>query len=393
MEYICEQLSTPITDRCDVLVAGGGVAGIAAALAAARNGANVLLLEKQFMLGGLATAGLVTIYLPLCDGMGHQVTWGIAEELLKLSIRHGWEDQYPGSWLEGTPDPQRRYEVQYNPQLFALEAEALLLKEGVRILYGTSVCSVAVEDQRLNAVVIENKSGRSAIRVGAVIDCTGDADICAMSGEETALYGPGNILAAWHYYVNQDGYRLRIMGASDLPGTEELLHDGTFQGIDGQELSNVTLLSHRQILREVVSKQSQTGCYMPVTIATTPQVRMTRRLSGQYTASLTDERAHLSDSVGLFGNWKKRGPVYPLSYHSLHGNKIHNLLVAGRCISADDGMWDMTRVIPVCALSGQAAGTAAAMTHDFPNMDITALQDKLQQAGVRLWPEQIPGLD
>ena len=86
MQYLKETLETRIIGEYDVLVAGGGVAGIAAALAAARNGSKVCLLEKQFMLGGLATAGLVTIYLPICDGKGTQVSFGLAEELLKQTL-------------------------------------------------------------------------------------------------------------------------------------------------------------------------------------------------------------------------------------------------------------------------------------------------------------------
>ena len=85
----------------DIAVCGGGIAGIASALAAAREGKRVVLFEKQYLLGGLGTAGLVTIYLPLCDGMGHQVSFGIAEELLKLSITYGAEDKYPANWLDG----------------------------------------------------------------------------------------------------------------------------------------------------------------------------------------------------------------------------------------------------------------------------------------------------
>ena len=98
--YITENLTTKIEKNCDVLVCGGGFGGIAAALAAARHGAKVILLEKQYVLGGLGTAGLVTIYLPLCDGYGKQVSFGIAEELLRLSIAMGPEDRYPANWLE-----------------------------------------------------------------------------------------------------------------------------------------------------------------------------------------------------------------------------------------------------------------------------------------------------
>ena len=83
--------NTETNTNYDVAVCGGGIAGISAALAAAREGKKVILFEKQYMLGGLGTAGLVTIYLPLCDGYGHQVSFGIAEELLKLSVTYGAE--------------------------------------------------------------------------------------------------------------------------------------------------------------------------------------------------------------------------------------------------------------------------------------------------------------
>ena len=101
-------------------VCGGGIAGISAALAAARQGSRVVLFEKQYMLGGLGASGIVTIYLPLCDGFGHQVSYGIAEELLRLSVLHGAEDRYPENWLDGVgtrSENNKRFEVQYNPQL------------------------------------------------------------------------------------------------------------------------------------------------------------------------------------------------------------------------------------------------------------------------------------
>ena len=176
MKSITENLSTPINYSTDVLVAGGGVAGIAAALAAARSGARVMLVERSFMLGGLATAGLVTIYLPLCDGEGRQVSFGLAEELLKLSIEHGHEARYPKPWLEnGSAEEKRqtRYQVQYNAQLFAISAERVLRDAGVKILYGATVVSVTEDGGRINNVVIESKSGREAIAVSrCVVDAT-----------------------------------------------------------------------------------------------------------------------------------------------------------------------------------------------------------------------------
>ena len=144
---INEVLNTKVSENCDVLVCGGGFAGISAALAAARQGKKTILLEKEFILGGLGTAGLVTMYLPLCDGMGRQASFGIAEELLKLSISMGAEAQYPENWLDSEDKAHRtekdkRFEVRYNPNLFAILAEQLLLKENVKILYGTYAVAV-----------------------------------------------------------------------------------------------------------------------------------------------------------------------------------------------------------------------------------------------------------
>ena len=142
----------------DVAVCGGGFAGISAALAASREGKKVVLFEKQFILGGLGTAGLVTIYLPLCDGLGNQVSFGIAEELLKLSIFYGAEDKYPENWLDNKgsrTEKDKRYEVQYNPNIFAILAEQLLIKNGVDILYGSYVVDVDCEDDFIKGLYVE----------------------------------------------------------------------------------------------------------------------------------------------------------------------------------------------------------------------------------------------
>ncbi len=392
MEVVVETLHTPVTQECDVLVSGGGVAGIAAALAAARQGAKVLLVEKQFMLGGLATAGLVTIYLPLCDGLGHQISYGIAEELLRLSIQYGYEANYPRAWLENGTDEEKaktKYKVRYNAQLFAISAEQLLRQEGVKILYGTTVCAVAMEKQKITAVIVENKSGRSAIRVSSVVDATGDADLCAMAGEETALFTPENILAAWYYYSTEKGYALKPLGAAEIPEeerreeTKPLIHR-RFRGVDGEELSEMVQLAHDHVLLDLLENRKEQPDCMPVTIASIPQIRMTRRIKGIYTMNTADDHKDFSDSVGLISNWKKRGPAYAIPFRALHGPFVKNLITAGRCISATDSMWDVTRVIPACAVTGQAAGTAAAMTDDFTTIDMEALQKHLANSGVKL---------
>ena len=137
----------------DVIVAGGGVAGVAAALAAKRAGAQrVLLLERQYLLGGLATCGLIAIYLPICDGRGEKVCTGLAEELLLLSMQNGAEGRYPSAWVDGNDADARkkqRYQVQYNPWLFAIDCEQKLLQEGVGILYGAFVCAAVPGKRRL----------------------------------------------------------------------------------------------------------------------------------------------------------------------------------------------------------------------------------------------------
>ena len=397
MKKINEFFETPVTESFEVAVAGGGIAGIAAALAAARQGARTVLIEKSYLLGGLATAGLVTIYLPLCDGRGTQVSYGIAEELLKTSILHGYEQDYPKAWLEeGTLEEKKkqRFQVQYNAQLFALEAETLLKKENITIFYGTSVCALSVDNQKITHVIVENKSGRSAFEVKSVVDATGDADLCRQSGEETVLFPQQNILAAWYYHTGKRGYHLRMLGVADIPEedkTEEspLLSPRRFQGIAGKELSEMTQLAHEVLLEDVKEHRKEDNEYFPTTVATIPQVRMTRRLKGKYEMETSDEGRDFSDSIGMIGNWKKRGPVYEIPFGALYGNRIRNLITAGRCISAKDAMWDVTRVIPGCAVTGQAAGTAAAISDDFAALDIKILQKKLKEQGCRLFYEEL----
>ncbi|MBQ8356596.1 MAG: FAD-dependent oxidoreductase [Clostridia bacterium] len=377
----------------DIAVCGGGFAGVSAALAAARAGKRVVLLEKQYMLGGLGTAGLVTIYLPLCDGYGHQVSFGIAEELLRLSVTYGAEARYPENWLDGVgtrTEKDKRYMVQYNAQLCAILMEQLLLKEGVDILYGSYAVDVVMEGQRIRSVMVENKSGRTAYGVSCVVDATGDCDIAKFAGAPTETFKQGNVLAAWYYYDDGNGYALKQLGASDTPEEErkgaapKLLVNRRFTGLDGKELSEMVCLSHRTTLEHWLKKREENKDAVIATIATTPQIRMTRKLVGEYTLAYGEEHTYFEDSVGMVSNWKKRGPVWEVPFGTLYSKEVKNLIVAGRCTSVDETLWDVMRVIPCCAVTGQAAGTAAAMTDDFSTLDVRALQAELQKNRVVL---------
>lgn len=396
---------TTVALETQVLVAGGGIAGIAAALAAARRGRRVTLIERGFAVGGMATLGLITIYLPLCDGCGNQLIFGIGEELLRLSIKHGHEGRYPAEWLGPGTRAERtanRFTAQFNPQLFALEAERLLLEAGVDIVYGTVAVGAQVEGGVIKHVIVENKSGRTAIAAGSVIDCTGDADICSLAGAPTVLKSGGNGLASWYYYFDGSKVNLKMFGLADVVPdesddvradgsdtysagkTESLDRDYRFSGVDGYELSRAVLAGHGRMLGDILAQRGGNPELVPVTMSTIPLVRMSRRLAGEYTMRCADDHRALPDSVGMTGDWCRRGPAYEIPFSALRCGRIRNLLAAGRCISADDEMWNVTRVIPPCAVSGQAAGTAAALTSDFSAIDIDLLQSALLSDTVKL---------
>lgn len=342
---------------------------------------------------------MVTIYLPLCDGLGHQVSFGIAEELFRLSILHGAEDKYPDNWLDkkGTKsEKDKRFEVQYNPQLFALLAEKLLADAGVSVLYGTYAVAVRTENGKISHIITENKSGRCAYEVKSVVDATGDCDIAEFANAPTDTFKQGNILAAWYYSLGKNGYKLNTLGCCDIPEEEKSENNAVkslvnkrFSGLDGEELSEQTYLSHRSTYNDFLNKRKNDSEYTPITIATIPQVRMTRKIIGEYVLSDKEEHVYFENSVGMVSNWKKRGPIYEIPFETLYSKSVKNLICAGRCISVNETMWDIMRVIPCCAVTGQAAGTAAAMTDDFSALDLKKLQTVLKQNGVILHENEI----
>ncbi len=392
-----ESLKTEVRYDVDVLVAGGGFAGIAAALAATRSKKSVLLIDRGFMLGGLGTAGLINIYLPLCDGLGRQVSFGLAEELLRLSVEdmashtRGYDNWVLSDDPAGRTEKTSRFEVDFNPAFFAIRAEQKLLEEGVKILYGTYAVMAHRDGARVDAVMAENKSGRFAIRARAFVDATGDADLGAFAGVPTATFGQGNILAAWYYYSDKNGYNRRLLGACDIPEDEKIpgkkmdyLMDRRFTGLDGEEISEFVEASHASTLNDVKKHRKEDPTYEPTTIATIPQLRMTRRVAGDYTLDVPEMHKRFEDSIGLVSDWRKRGPVWEVPFGTLKNRAAENLFFAGRCTSVTDSLWDVMRVIPCCSVTGEAAGVAAALYADCGDVSLSSLQQTLKARGVVL---------
>ncbi len=394
-----------VRDCYDVIVAGGGIAGVAAALAAKRQGKRVLLIEREYALGGLATLGLVTIYLPICDGEGRQIVHGIGEELLQLSISKGAECSLPSAWegylagkrVSRDKRQEHRCQCRFNASLFALLAEKKLQDEGVELLYGTLVADALVSRNKITHLVVENKSGRYAFGAHSVVDATGDADVARAAGAACGVFAQGNLLASWYYYGNeQSKNELHIMGAADIPDKqkteEEIKRDRQrrFRGLDGHELSEQMTLSHKALLEHFLANGRLSDKHTLNAMATIPQVRMTRRITGPLVMRADALHTEFTDSVGLFSSWRKSGPVYELPFRTLYSVNIKNLIAAGRNISVTDELWDLTRVIPVCAVSGEAAGTAAAMSNDFARLSLRRLQAVLRKNGVKLHERQLP---
>ena len=367
--------------QCDVLVAGGGIAGIAAALASARSGARTVLCEKNCVLGGLATMGLVTIYLPLCDGCGNQMSFGIAEELLKLSMKHNIQAREPTPWIKsGTKEEKAkiRYEVQYNPWLFALEAEKLLLNEGVTLIYDALVSDVEVLDGKITKAFLQTKAGELSIEAKSFVDATGDADLCVQSGAGTEHFAEGNTTSSWFYTVSErDGMKLRSIG---LPFRSSE-SDKTYYIDNPCSVSEYVIDSHKELLSELSEREKNGEEAASITMV--PCYRRTRRICGKTVLSDKNEE-YYKDSIGAVGDWRKRGPRFEIPFSCLYGTKIKNLITAGRNISVTDEMWEITRVIPVCAVTGEAAGVAASMSDDFTSLDVHKLQSELVRRGVKL---------
>ena len=386
-----------MNEHFDVVVIGGGIAGVASALSAARDNKKVALIEKQCVLGGLATSGLIAIYLPICDGLGHQVSFGISEELLRLSIQMGCQRKYPKAWLEDgslEEKAKQRFEAQYNPNYFALLLEKLLLDNSVTIYYDTLLTRASLSNGLISSIGIETLEGKKIISATSFVDCSGDAKLAYLVNEKTRVYQNGNIVAGWYYYMEDGKLLLNKLGVVEKTNSidsdrksEEPLTKSRFFGGSYDDQTSFILESHQQTLLDINNRRKQNSSFEVTTLSMMPEMRMTRCVNS-YNVLFDDINNKHTDSIGLIADWRRRGYVYELPFRTIE-TSINNLFVAGRCINVNDDMWDITRAIPCCAVSGEAAGLAASMFVDDNDVDVNKLQNKLKEKGQKLFIEEI----
>ena len=408
----------PVTSAVDVLIVGGGSAGFSAAVAAARNGAEVLLLERFSYIGGLATGGLIILLLTMDDGAGRQAVGGLCQEIVGRMERRNavyyppreqWNDpdskliDHYSQWglVWGSPAPgghRVRYSVAFDAHEFIYAADQMLKEAGVRVLYQTWACEPVVDNGSVKAIVIQNKAGRQAIATKVVIDATGDGDIFAGAGESFELervhpwlwFEMANVEAA---AVPGRGLFFHTPGGGRVlvPWGGEARVNRKIDATDPAEVSAALTDGRDMVMNEAGRLRSTVPGFENATVSLMADqlgITESRRLQGDYVMTREDLDRRFDDVIARTGHWTKYDCVYNIPYRSLLPRSLDNLLVAGRCISVDHRVHHATKEIPPCMATGQAAGTAAALAiqsgDSVKELDVAVLQKQLRAQGAIL---------
>ena len=409
--------STPVKAETQVLVIGGGSAGVSAAVAAARQGADVILVERLGYLGGLATGGMIILLLTLDDGRGRQVVGGLCQEVTeRLDRREAAVFPAQSEW--GSPDeslvrrdqtwglvwghgPHRvRYSVAYDPEEMKFVLNEMVEDAGLRMLMHAHACEAVVDGDRITGVTFQAKSGRFAILADVVIDASGDGDIFTSAG---AAYEKEKVLP-WLWFsmggvknseqaVRDGGWFFHTIGKDKvlLPwgATERITRK--IDATDPDDLTYAELECRKRVMAEVDRLRGEAPGFEHAYlchIADQLGITESRRLVGEYMLSREEMDQPCDDVIAVTGHWTKYESLYYIPYRSLLPKEISNLLVAGRCISVDHRVHHATKEIPACMATGQAAGVAAALAvgnRVAPKaVDVQELQRRLETQGVIL---------
>ncbi len=356
----------------DVIVVGGGIGGVAAAVAASRGGAKTLLIEKGVNLGGLATCGLISWYEPLCDGLGKQMIFGLSEELIRLSCRYGFNN-LPTVWGGDGKNKERnqRFSTYFSPGVYSIALDSFVTENGVTLRFDTLATLPVMENGICKGVIVESAGGCEYFEGKVFIDATGDASLSHRAGIPT-VEGKNYMSYIAHGYTKEGvealsetgdtcAFRKWINSGSSMTGKGQPEGMEKVTGTSAEDITEFLLIGKKRML-DRISKMDQNSFDLMM-IPSMPQYRTIRRIVGNTDFCAIDGET-FEDSIGTCGDFRKLhiGKHYQISFGSLWNRNFPNILACGRIISAPEGDgWEASRVIPVCALTGEAAGKAAAL--------------------------------
>lgn len=417
-----------VVDRCDVLVVGGGPAGLAAAVAAVRQGADVVLTERYAALGGMAAGGFVLVLDDMTNGQEITVR-GVAMEMIDRMAEKGLAVYPPEEergddqrWLDkwtpwGTIDVYARvkprpitFAAAFDPEGWKTEANGLVRENGIRLRLHSWFTDALIEDGRIKGIVSQTKAGPQAVLGKVVIDASGDADVAAASGAPfiedeylvTTVFRLGDIdheeierfqKAEPEEWARLDREAKRILGGTwehwfqktPLPGVVwcNCPHMRGYSTVDPESLTAAQFEGRDRVHAVVDFARANTPGFakaMLVDIAPQIGVRQSRLIEGDYVVTKADimGRHHFKDSVA-------RGRDYYTPYRSILPKNVDQLLMAGRHYSATPTAQRISREIPPCMAMGEAAGIAAASAAasgiSVRDVDVPALQAELRKSG------------
>ncbi len=380
----------------DVIVCGGGVAGVAAAVTAAKQGYSTLLIEKSNILGGLATLGRINLFVPMCNGRGKQIIFGLCEKWARLSAKHGY-DTIPAEWRDGEPKEytEKRYTQRFSPYIFAFQLNEEIKASGADILLDCMACDPVMEGNICRGVLTESKSGTEYYGCEMLIDTTGDCDVLrrggvpTVAGENYYTYGVSAISFESMQKAIESGdirraYYSIAGGGINLFGDNQPAGVPRWSGLTVEEVTDYLLTMQQNVLDKLkeTDRHSRDVAVMPMM----PQFRTTAHIKGDYSLKVADAYRHFEDSVCAINDFEHRDHLFEVPLRTLCRRDYPNILAAGRCADGTGYGWDLLRVIPPAILTGQAAAHAACLALKTgvgaPAVDIRSLQTVLENDNI-----------